>query len=112
MKKLMTVLLMAGSMMTFANTSQSVVIDKEVTGINKESLENRTIKVQNQGIKDTVKVTDADISTEQVKNQKQKINVQNNKELEDELSEGVEKKSSLWKWIVGALTVVGAVIIL
>ena len=110
MKKVFTGILLIGSL-TMANT-QAVTIDKQVTGVNKESLETREIKVQNQGIKDSVKISNADISTEQLRNQQQKVSVQNNKDLEDELSKGVEKKSSLWKWIVGAATVVGAIIIL
>jgi hypothetical protein len=110
MKKVFTGFLLVGSL-AMANT-QAVTIDKQVTGVNKESLETRTIKAQNQVIKDSVKISNADISTEQLRNQQQKVNVQNNKDLEDELSKGVEKKSSLWKWIVGAATVVGAIIIL
>lgn len=112
MKKMTAMLLLAGSMLAYANTADPVVIDKQITGVNKESLENREIKSGTQEIKGNVSVKSVDVSTEQVKNQKQKINLQNNKDLEDELSQGMDKKSNIWKWIMGALTVVGVAIIL
>lgn len=111
MKKMTLMLLLAGSILSYANTADSVVIDKQVTGINKESLESREITNGTQEIKGNVNIRSVNVSTEQVKNQKQKINLQDNKELEDELSQGMEK-SNLWKWIMGALTVVGVAIIL
>ena len=89
-------------------------IDKEVTGVNKEQLERKEIETKEMLLKNQkIDSGSVELSSENMKEQQQKIKVVQNEKaaLEDELSQGVEKKSFL-KYIIGALGVVVLIIAL
>ena len=89
-------------------------IDKEVTGVNKEQLERKEIETKEMLLKNQkIDTGSVELSSENMKEQQQKIKVVQNEKaaLEDELSQGVEKKSFL-KYIIGAVGVVALIIAL
>lgn len=114
MKKIVTVLFLFPSLIAIGADTTTTAIDKEVQGVNKEQLEFKEIEtndvlLKNQNLNSgAIKVTNDDFQ-----NQNQKIKVVQGEKsaLENELSEGVEKKSFL-KYILGGIAVVALVIAL
>ncbi|SJZ35724.1 hypothetical protein SAMN02745174_00214 [Cetobacterium ceti] len=106
MKKVVTgVFLLLTVAGTALGSSEEFVIDKEVTGVNKEVLENTNhnnakLKVDN---KDII-IRSSEISNENLKNQKQVITVQENK---DDLQGSLKDTGTpIWKYILGAVALV------
>lgn len=113
MKKLMAALFLLSTLAVCAEDSVTA-IDKEVTGVNKEQLERKEIETKEMLLKNQkIDSGSVELSSENMKEQQQKIKVVQNEKaaLEDELSQGVEKKSFL-KYIIGALGVVVLIIAL
>lgn len=113
MKKLVISLFLLGAIVVSAEDNMTA-IDKEVTGVNKEQLEMKEIETKEMLLKgQKIDSGSVELSGENLKNQQQKIKVVQNEKsaLEDELSQGVEKKSFL-KYIMGALGVVVLIIAL
>lgn len=114
MKKTFATLFLLSTICVMGATDDITAIDKEVQGVNKEQLEIREIPteevvLENQKIDSgAIKVTN-----DNYQNQNQKIKVVQGEKsaLEDELSQGVEKKSYL-KYILGGLGVVALIIAL
>ncbi|MGL4307421.1 MAG: hypothetical protein ACRC1R_06085 [Cetobacterium sp.] len=85
--------------------SEQFVIDKEVTGVNKEVLENTThnnakVNIDNK----QVIIKNSDITNDNLKNQKQVITV---KEDTSDLNESLKDKGTpIWKYIIGAVALV------
>lgn len=85
---------------------EEFVIGKEVTGVNKETLEAGQYKNANVNLqKKEVVVKASEISSENLKNQKQVIKIS---QEQDELKQSLQntEKSSLWKYILGAVALV------
>lgn len=114
MKKAVTILFLLSVMCAVGAEEGITALDKEVQGINKEQLEIREIPTE-EVILEGQKVESGAIkvTNDNYQNQNQKIKVvQGDKSaLEDELSQGVEKKS-FWKYIIGGLGVVALIIAL
>lgn len=113
MKKLMAALFLLSTLAVCAEDSITA-IDKEVTGVNKEQLERKEIETKEMLLKNQkIDTGSVELSSENMKEQQQKIKVVQNEKaaLEDELSQGVEKKSFL-KYIIGAVGVVALIIAL
>lgn len=113
MKKLVTGLFLLSTLVICAEDSMTA-LDKEVTGVNKEQLEKKDLETRDMLLKDeNFGSGSVEISSENMKEQQQKIKVVQNEKsaLEDELSQGVEKKSFL-KYIIGAVGVVALIIAL
>lgn len=113
MKKLMAALFLLSTLAVCAEDSVTA-IDKEVTGVNKEQLERKEIETKEMLLKNQkIDTGSVELSSENMKEQQQKIKVVQNEKaaLEDELSQGVEKKSFL-KYIIGAVGVVALIIAL
>ena len=97
MKKLVVSLFLLSALVVSAEDSMTA-IDKEVTGVNKEQLEMKEIETKEMLLKgQKIDSGSVELSGENLKNQQQKIKVVQNEKsaLEDELSQGVEKKSFL-----------------
>lgn len=106
MKKMLVIMMLSSSLGIFA--AENVVLDKQVTGVNKETIEKREIK--NSGIKlekENIEGKRAKISNKNIKNSKEGV-LGKDKELEKELSQEVKKDSSFMKIILG---IVGIVVI-
>lgn len=124
MKKL-GVLFILLSLTTFANDGEEkfnevsqieegvATFDKSVEGINKEKLEYREIKSEIELERQKIDTSEIKIQGESFKNDPQKVKVVegDKKILEEELSQGVEKKSYL-KYILGGLGVIALIIAL
>lgn len=113
MKKLVVSLFLLSALVVSAEDSMTA-IDKEVTGVNKEQLEMKEIETKEMLLKgQKIDSGSVELSGENLKNQQQKIKVVQNEKsaLEDELSQGVEKKSFL-KYVIGALGVAVLIIAL
>lgn len=114
MKKLFATLFLLSTMCVIGADEGVTALDKEVQGVNKEQLEIREIPteeviLENQKVESgAIKVTN-----DNYQNQNQKIKVVQGEKsaLEDELSQGVEKKS-YWQYILGGLGVVALIIAL
>lgn len=94
MKKLVVSLFLLSALVVSAEDSMTA-IDKEVTGVNKEQLEMKEIETKEMLLKgQKIDSGSVELSGENLKNQQQKIKVVQNEKsaLEDELSQGVEKK--------------------
>ncbi len=103
MKKIILIGLTALSLATFA--SDDVIIDKQVTGVNKEQLEvyesNSNINLD----KKVIKMEDKNVSADKYKNQKQIIQVSNSDDgLDSSLVE--EKSTPIWKYVIGVVALV------
>ncbi|MGL5902507.1 MAG: hypothetical protein ACRCZO_07445, partial [Cetobacterium sp.] len=99
MKKLIITGMMVLSLGIFAN--EEVVIDKQVTGVNKEQLETYS-KDNNIGLdKKVIKIEDTNINADKFKDQKQVIQLsESNDSLNKSLTE-TETKTPIWKYIIG-----------
>ncbi|MGL4867946.1 MAG: hypothetical protein ACRCYT_08795 [Cetobacterium sp.] len=105
MKKLIITGMMVLSLGIFAN--EEVVIDKQVTGVNKEQLETYS-KDNNIGLdKKVIKIEDTNINADKFKDQKQVIQLsESNDSLNKSLTE-TETKTPIWKYIIGVVALVG-----
>ena len=115
MKKLFATLFLLSTIAAMGAQDVSV-IDKQVQGVNKEQLEIKEVEpndvlLKNQTVESgAIKVTNDNFQNQ---NQNQKIKVVQGQKsaLENELSQGVEKKSFL-KYIIGGIAVIALVIAL
>ncbi|MGL4642347.1 MAG: hypothetical protein ACRCVB_04615 [Cetobacterium sp.] len=104
MKKLVITGLMILSLGVFAN--EDVIIDKQVTGVNKEQLENYPKESNVQLEKKVIKIEDTNINADKFKDQKQVIQLnENNDSLNKSLTE-TETKTPIWKYIIGVVALV------
>lgn len=124
MKKL-SVLFVLLSLTTLANVGEEnftevnqiedgvATFDKTVEGVNREKLEYRELNTGVELESQKIDTSDIKLQSETFKNDPQKIKVVegDKKILEEELSQGVEKKSYL-KYIIGGLGVVALIIAL
>lgn len=104
MKKLVIVGLMVLSLGVFAN--EDVVIDKEVTGVNKEQLESYPKESNVQLEKKVIKINDKNITADKFKDQKQVIQInETNDSMNKSLTE-TDKGTPIWKYIIGVVALV------
>ena len=104
MKKLVITGLMILSLGVFAN--EDVIIDKQVTGVNKEQLENYPKESNVQLEKKVIKIEDTNINADKFKDQKQVIQLnESNDSLNKSLTE-TETKTPIWKYIIGVVALV------
>ncbi|MGL4997760.1 MAG: hypothetical protein ACRC5T_02040 [Cetobacterium sp.] len=104
MKKLVITGLMVLSLGIFAN--ENVIIDKQVTGVNKEQLESYPKENNLKLEKKVIKIEDTNISADKFKDQKQVIQLdESNDSMNKSLTE-TEKKTPIWKYIIGVLALV------
>ncbi|MGL4947699.1 MAG: hypothetical protein ACRDAT_05575 [Cetobacterium sp.] len=105
MKKLIITGMIVLSLGLFAN--EEVIIDKQVTGVNKEQLETYS-KDNNIGLdKKVIKIEDTNINADKFKDQKQVIQLsESNDSLNKSLTE-TESKTPIWKYIIGVVALVG-----
>lgn len=104
MKKLVIVGLMVLSLGVFAN--EDVVIDKEVTGVNKEQLESYPKESNVQLEKKIIKIDDKNITADKFKDQKQVIQInETNDSMNKSLTE-TDKGTPIWKYIIGVVALV------
>ena len=93
MKKLVLCLMILGSLSAFS--AESVVIDKEVTGVNKETIETR------------------EVADKKIKEGQESLEVKNSDdEIKKELASDVSKESSIWKYVLGVLGVIAIAVAL
>ncbi|WP_297598076.1 hypothetical protein [uncultured Cetobacterium sp.] len=104
MKKLVVIGLMTLSLGVFAN--EEVIIDKQVTGVNKEQLEVYP-KESNVNIeKKVIKLDDKNISADKYKDQKQIIQLnESNESMNKSLTE-TDSGTPIWKYIIGVVALV------
>lgn len=112
MKKLVLALIILGSVSTYAK--DNLVIDKQVTGINKEIIEERKLGDTKIELKEAeVSGKDLKVSNRKIKNNEESLEIKNSDDnLKKELATDVKKESSLWKYIVGALGIVAIAVAL
>lgn len=104
MKKLVVTSLMILSLGIFAN--EDVVIDKQVTGVNKEQLENYPKESNVQLEKKVIKIDDKNITADKFKDQKQVIQInETNDSMNKSLTE-TDSGTSIWKYIIGVVALV------
>ncbi|MGL5053093.1 MAG: hypothetical protein ACRC5W_05820 [Cetobacterium sp.] len=104
MKKLVITGLMVLSLGIFAN--ENVIIDKQVTGVNKEQLESYPKENNLKLEKKVIKIEDTNISADKFKDQKQVIQLdESNDSMNKSLTE-TEKKTPIWKYIIGVVALV------
>ena len=112
MKKLVLSLMILGSLSIFG--AENVVIDKQVTGINKETIETREVAGKKIELEQKeVDANDMRTSSVKIKEGQESLEVKNsNDELKKELAGNVEKEGSIWKYILGVLGVAAIAIAL
>ncbi|QNM15621.1 MULTISPECIES: hypothetical protein [Fusobacterium] len=113
MKKLFATLFLLSTIAAMGAQDVSV-IDKQVQGVNKEQLEIKEVEPNDVLLKNqTVESGAIKVTNDNFQNQNQKIKVVQGQKsaLENELSQGVEKKSFL-KYIIGGIAVIALVIAL
>lgn len=104
MKKLVVTSLMILSFGIFAN--EDVVIDKQVTGVNKEQLENYPKESNVQLEKKVIKIDDKNITADKFKDQKQVIQInETNDSMNKSLTE-TDSGTPIWKYIIGVVALV------
>lgn len=113
MKKLFATLFLLSTIAAMGAQDVSV-IDKQVQGVNKEQLEIKEVEPNDVLLKNqTIESGAIKVTNDNFQNQNQKIKVVQGQKsaLENELSQGVEKKSFL-KYIIGGIAVIALVIAL
>lgn len=103
MKKIILLGVIALSTAVFSN--EKIIMDKEVIGVNKEQLETFS-KERNIEIKEEVIIlNDKNISTDKIRAEKHNLELE---ESNDSISKSMvkEESSSVWKYILGAITLV------
>lgn len=118
MKKTVLLLMLAMSLGVYSAENEvvqqsNVLIDKEVTGVNKDNLEVREIKEEGLELEqEKVDATRLNVSNKKLKEEKEANLLREDKKLKKELSQDVEKESSIWKIILGILAVAGIAVAL
>lgn len=103
MKKMMLVGMLVLSLGVVAN--DEVIIDKQVTGVNKEQLEGLKTSNEVNLDKKVIKIQDETISADKYKDQKQVIQLVEEEELETtSLTEN--SGTPIWKYIIGVVALV------
>ncbi len=111
MKKKLALLMILLSFAFAYSQEETAELDKEVTGINLETLDNgqkMTVveNVQDEALNDV----DATLKSNEVKMNKEKLDLakqqESNKDLENELSKEIASEKPLWKYILGAVLVI------
>ena len=112
MKKTAVFFMILGSLSVYA--AENVVIDKEVTGINKETIETREVAGKKINLEqEEIDASEIRTSSKKIKDSQENLEVKNSDdELRKELAGDVEKDSSIWKYILGILGVVAVAIAL
>ena len=112
MKKLVLGLMILSSLSVFS--ADNVVIDKEVTGINKETIETREV-ADKKIVLEQKEVTASEMrtSSKKIKEGQENLEVKNSdEEIKKELAQDVSKDSSLWKYVLGVLGVIAIAVAL
>ncbi len=117
MKKTVLLLMLAMSLGIYSaeikSPENNVTIGKEVTGVNRDTLEVREIKEENIILEqEKVDATRLNVSNKKLKEEKESNLLREDEKLKKELSGEVEKESSPWKIILGILAVVGVAVAL
>lgn len=112
MKKLILAFMILGSISILG--AENVVIDKQVTGINKETIETREVADKKTELEQKeIDASELRTSSRKIKEGQETLEVKNNDdELKKELAGDVEKESSIWKYILGILGVAAIAIAL
>lgn len=112
MKKLVLCLMILGSLSAFS--AESVVIDKEVTGVNKETIETREVADKKINLdQKEVDASEIKISSKKIKEGQESLEVKNSDdEIKKELASDVSKESSIWKYVLGVLGVIAIAVAL
>ncbi len=104
MKKLVIMSLMILSVGAFAN--EDVIIDKQVTGVNKEQLESYPKENNVQLEKKAIVIEDQNITADKYKDQKQVIQInETNDSMNKSLTE-TDSGTPIWKYIIGVVALV------
>lgn len=118
MKKTVLLLMLAMSLGIYSAENEvapqsNVLIDKEVTGVNKDTLEVREIKEESLELEqEKVDATRLNVSNKKLKEEKESNLLREDEKLKKELSQDVEKESSIWKILLGILVVAGVAVAL
>ncbi len=113
MKKTLLILSLISLMGITTLGADNVSIDKEVTGINKETLEVRNIEGQEATLEqEQVNANVIKIYNDQLKQESNEMVLRENNELKDELSQEVENDSKAMKYLIGALVIIGVAVAL
>ncbi len=109
-KKLVFLMLMLSFVFSYGQEG-TAEISQEVTGVSLETLESGKEITGIEYIQDeALNKVDANLKTNEVQQSKEKLNLakqqENNKDLENELSEGMASNKSIWKYIIGAVVVI------
>ncbi|NME35024.1 MULTISPECIES: hypothetical protein [Fusobacterium] len=117
MKKLAILLMLSMSLGVYSAEQKAPVnnvsIDKEVTGINRDTLELRDIKEEKLELEqEKVDATRLNVSTKELKEENEDTLLRENEKLKQEISQDVEKESSPLKYILGILAVIGIAVAL
>lgn len=112
MKKLVLSLMLLGSLSAFA--AEDVVIDKQVTGVNKETIETREVADKKINLdQKEVDASEMRTSSRKIKDGQENLEVKNSDdEIKKQLAEDVSKDSSIWKYVLGVLGVVAIAVAL
>ncbi|MGL5356756.1 MAG: hypothetical protein ACRC0F_02985 [Cetobacterium sp.] len=104
MKKLVMTGLIILSLGSFAN--ENVIIDKQVTGVNKEQLESYSKENNLQLEKKNIKIEDKNISADKFKDQKQFIQLDETNDSTNKSLLDTETKTPIWRYIIGAVALI------
>ena len=105
MKKLVLGLMILSSLSVFS--ADNVVIDKEVTGINKETIETREVADKK------IDLEQKEVNASEMREGQENLEVKNSdEEIKKELAQDVSKDSSLWKYVLGVLGVIAIAVAL
>lgn len=112
MKKLVLSLMILGSLSVFA--AENVVIDKEITGINKETIETREVAGKKINLEQKeIDASEMKTSSKKIKDNQENLEVKNSDDdIKKELAEDVSKDKSIWKYILGVIGIVAIAVAL
>lgn len=112
MKKAVLYLMILGSISMYA--ADNVVIDKEVTGINKETIETREVAGKKINLdQKEIDASEMRTSSRKIKDGQESLEVKDSdSEIKKELSEDVSKDRSIWKYVLGVLGVIAVAVAL
>lgn len=106
MKKIILIAMILGSINLFGE--EKLLIDKKVTGVNKETIEQREIETRKINLREAqIEGENIEISNNEIKNGKENIEIiSDDDSIRKELATEVKKDNSFWKYIIGALGIV------
>lgn len=112
MKKIFISLMILGSISIYA--AENVVIDKQVTGINKETIETRDVADKKIELEQKeVDAAEMKTSSKKIKDGQESLEVKDSdNEIKKELAGDVEKEKSIWKYVLGVLGIVAIAVAL